>query len=563
MALPIARSSWARVRCSTGAHGRRFASAPPSAVGCRPMPELAAAAGGRTRVRDIRRFWHVVQAPPSLLKRLEAAHYVFITLAIGGPFVYGTASAALSELATPGAVGIWGPSLALVALLGVMRWGAVQGPVVFSVADIAQLLGAPLRRAELVLGRLIRGLLIWTGAAAVVGGLVVVGVAGDHRGVDAVRATGFVVAIAILGLLGVVGAALVAGSERVDRATRRATWPSVAVAAGLVLLADSSPTGRHVALWSGPWGWAVQPLAGTAAAWPVAVVLLAVFTAAITAVAVRRRGAPPPERHLLRAEARGGAVAAMYSMNARYVRRSLTAVSAGPVAARGANRLKPPSSPRLAIVWRDAIGALAVPQRLGEALLLSGGGTVVCVVNGGHPVAVGAGALAIYAGASRLLEPLRAETDQPGRARVLLLTPIGKVLAQHARVPLVVVVVGALLAIAGCAGAGALPEHGGAAALLAVLAAPSITLCAALSSRRGGRLPQSLLAVTYGDTSGASLGLIFGWIVLWPLVAAATGAAAIAIVVHNGTAALPQLVAALVVLPLLLARGLSAEMFAP
>src|SRR5262249_52343153 len=157
MALPIARSSWARARCSTKARGRRFASAPPSAVGFRPMPELVIT--DRTRVRDIRRFWHDVQAPPSLLKRLEPAYYVFITLAIGGPVVYGTASAALSEVATPRAVGIWGPSLALVALLAVFRWGAVQGPVVFSVADVTQLLGAPLRRAELVLGRLIRGLL--------------------------------------------------------------------------------------------------------------------------------------------------------------------------------------------------------------------------------------------------------------------------------------------------------------------------------------------------------------------------------------------------------------------
>src|ERR1700712_731987 len=137
------------------------------------MPELVVAAGdgGRTRVGDIRRFWHGVQAPPSLLKRLEPAYYVFITLAIGGPFVYGTASAALSEVATPRAVGVWGPSLALVALLAVTRWGAVQGPVVFSVADVTQLLGAPLRRAELVLGRLVRGLWWGAGVGAVVAAL--------------------------------------------------------------------------------------------------------------------------------------------------------------------------------------------------------------------------------------------------------------------------------------------------------------------------------------------------------------------------------------------------------
>jgi hypothetical protein len=529
------------------------------------MPELRVAAidDGRTRVRDIRRFWHAVQAPPSLLKRLEPAYYVFITLAIGGPFVYGTASEALSEVATPRAVGIWGASLALVALFAAVRWGAVQGPVVFSVPDIAQLLGAPLRRAELVLGRLIRGLLVWTGAAAVVGGLVVVGVAGHHRGIDAGRAVGFVVAMAILGLLGVAGAALAAGSAGVDRVTRRAAWPAVAVAAGLVLLADSSTTGRHVALWSGPWGWAVQPLAGTAAAWPVAVVLLAALTGATTVLAVRRRGATPTERHLQRAEARGGAVAALYSMDARYVRRSLTTVSAGPVAARAVNRIKPPRSPRLAVAWRDAVAALAVPQRLGEALVLAAGGTAVCLVNGAHPVAVGVGALMIYAGASRILEPLRAEIDQPGRVRVLLRAPIGKVLVHHALVPLVVVVIGALLAIAGCAATSALPDHGGAAALLAVLATPAITLCAALSGRRGGRIPPSLLSVTYGDTSGLSAGLVVGWIALWPLLAAAAGAIPISVVVHDGPGALPQFVIALVVLPTLLARGLAAEMFAP
>src|SRR4051812_50108247 len=217
------------------------------------MPELLAAGdGGRTRVRDIRRFWHTVQAPPSLLKRLEPAYYVFITLAIGGPLVYGTVSAALSEVATPRAVGIWGPSLAIVAVLAVMRWGAVQGPVVFSMADITHLLGAPLRRAELVLGRLVRGLLIWTGAAAVVGGLVVVGVAGHHRGVDAARAAGFVVAIAILGLLGVAGAALVAGSERVDRATRPAAWPAGAARAGPGARAGSPPAGRPAGPGGGP-----------------------------------------------------------------------------------------------------------------------------------------------------------------------------------------------------------------------------------------------------------------------------------------------------------------------
>jgi hypothetical protein len=72
-----------------------------------------------------------------------------------------------------------------------------------------------------------------------------------------------------------------------------------------------------------------------------------------------------------------------------------------------------------------------------------------------------------------------------------------------------------------------------------------------------------VLAVTYADTSGLSLGLIFGWIVLWPLLAAVLGAAPLSLAVHNGPDALPQLIIVLAVAPALLARGLAAEMFAP
>src|SRR3954452_18424778 len=180
------------------------------------MPELVAA-GGRTRVRDIRRFWHVVQAPPSLLKRLEPAYYVFITLAVGEPLVYGTASSALAEVATPRAVVIWGPSVALVALLAVVRWGAVQGPVAFSVPDVAQLLGAPLRRSELALGRLLRSLAIGAAGAAVTGGIALIGLLSDGRSLAVARAAGFVAGVALLGILGVAVASLVQGSSRWDR----------------------------------------------------------------------------------------------------------------------------------------------------------------------------------------------------------------------------------------------------------------------------------------------------------------------------------------------------------
>ena len=176
------------------------------------------------------------------------------------------------------------------------------------------------------------------GAGAVAGGLVVVGVAGHGRGVAGGRAADLIVSAALLGLLGIAGASLVQGSARWDRATRLARWPVLAVAVGLVVLAGVlGPTGRDVALWSGPWGWAVGPLAGprrVAGRRRAARRRHRRSPRSPSAAAARR----PTERHLVRAEAREGAVAAIYSMNARYVGRSFASVGARPVDDGGAGR---------------------------------------------------------------------------------------------------------------------------------------------------------------------------------------------------------------------------------
>jgi hypothetical protein len=527
------------------------------------MPSAAAAApaAGAARIRAVRRWWHTAHEPPSLLKRLEPAYYVAITSIVVVPFVYGTASSALADVLTPHAVGVWGPSFALVAILALARWGAIQGPVIFSVADVAHLLGAPLPRAKLVTRRLVRGIGYGAAGTALAGATALVGVAGNGRGIDPERGAGFVVAALALGTLGMAGASLVQGSKRWDRATRRATWPLIGAAAGLVALGSSGAAALHAALWIGPWGWAVEPLAG-GRAWPVAVALLLVLSGAAVAFAFARRGASSTERHLLRAEARDGAVAAMYSLNARYIARSLAGVGAGPTTGRGV-RLRAPRSPRLGIVWRDATAALSTPQRLAEAAALAGGGTLVCLVGGAHPAAVAGGVLAIYAGGSRLLEPLRAETDKPTRARVLLPVSMGRVLRDHAVVPAVVVLAAAALATAGCAVAGALPPHGAAAALLVLAATPAITLCAALSSRRGGQLPDSLMAMTYSDQTGSSVALVLGWIALWPALGVALGTVPVSLVVAHGPQALAQLVALLLAASCGLTVGLSWERLAP
>jgi hypothetical protein len=250
-------------------------------------------------------------------------------------------------------------------------------------------------------------------------------------------------------------------------------------------------------------------------------------------------------------------------MNARYVRRSLSGAAAGPVAARAARRIPQPRSPRLSVAWRDAVAVLNAPGRLGAALLLATAGATVCLVNADRPAAVAGGALAIYAGASRLLEPLRAETDQPSRARVLLRAPMGRVLTQHAVVPGAVVFAGALAAVAGCAAVGVLPRDGGAIALLLVAATPAVTLCAALSSRRGGQLPASVMAVTYGDATGTTGLLIVAWIIAFPVLGVALGALPESLVAHDGAAGLPQLLALLLGATAVLAASLGWERYAP
>ena len=116
----------------------------------------------------------------------------------------------------------------------------------------------------------------------------------------------------------------------------------------------------------------------------------------------------------------------------------------------------------------------------------------------------------LYLAAARLLEPLRQEVDAPGRTRTLLRAPWGRVLLGHTALPAALTAATAALTALGCALAGALPAAGGALAVLAVAAAPVGALCAALSARRGGRLPVGVLGVAGSDPSGAGGVVVLG-----------------------------------------------------
>lgn len=488
------------------------------------------------RLAEVRAWSRVVRPGRSLWARLDTVYMVAIVSGTVGALVYGTASSALSKVATPEDVPAWGPSLLLVAMLLTLRWGTWQGPVVFAPADVGFLLGAPLPRRALALPRMVRGLAVGALAGALVAGIGIVGFAGRGRGIAAADAAGLVAGAVLCGLIAIAGAWWVQCSARAAHLVTRGTLPVVAVAAGLVVLARSGASGRAVVLWSGPWGWALQPVAGVPTGrWVAALVLLAVAAVAAVGSALRGAGRCSTERHAARAEARAGAGASLTMLDVRSAQLALRRVHATGRLARG-GWLPRPRRPELAIPWRDATVLLRAPARLLEAVLLAGGATALAMTSARHAAVDGVAAFAIYIAAARLLEPLRLEIDAPATPRVLLRRDYGFVLLSHAIVPAAVLAVTAALVAIPCALAGVAPEQAGAVALVAVVAVPAITLCAALSARRGGQLPVSVLFAAGGaDPTGGGI-VIVAWVVAWPAAAAVIGGGTLRLAAHAGSA---------------------------
>ena len=422
-------------------------------------------------LREVRAWWRAHHPAASLGHRLELLYTIALVGAMFGALAYGTASSALAQVVTPHSLAVFGPSLALLAVLLAMHWGAYQGPVVFSVPDVAFLLGAPLPRQALAVRRLVLSLAGGAVAGAGLAAVVLVGLAGNGRGIDTSEAAGVIVGLAKLGTTCVAGAWAVERSQRIERAFRRATWPGVLTALGLAVVSGAGSVGREVAFWAGPWGWAVHSNTGVGfAEWVAALLALTAFTAVAAGAAIRTCGDASGERHLRRAEARAGAIASLASFDARTARQTLATVSTRETGrsrsglswlrASLATRGSQPAARTLAIFWRNTVAALRTPGRVVEAAALAAGGTVLSLLNTDKPVAVAVGMVLGYFGVSRMLWPLRAELDLPSRTTVMLRPRLGRVLLAHALLPALVTTSAATLAAVGCAIAGALPTHG-------------------------------------------------------------------------------------------------------
>jgi hypothetical protein len=452
--------------------------------------------------------------PPGQLSDLLALAYVMVLYAL--ILGWGTFRTLRQTIASPAEaarlaelLARLGPAVLLGGLVAALRYATWQGPVVFAAADVQLLLAAPLPRAALVRPRLVSGLV----AGVVLGGLLGLGAFLLLWAELAVPA-GPLLAAAVLGpaAVGLLAAALGWLVEDSPARARAVLWFSPL---GL-LLAAALPVAPEVALWSGPWGWAVGPMVhaagGRVPGWPIQAALLALAAATGMAVAWRRAGGAPTEELARRAPLRGGLAASAYLLDVRGVALLRQQATRALLGVRRV-RLRRPRARWLAIPWRDMLAMLRAPGRLGWAAVLAAGAVLWVAAAPDRRAVVLAAVLAAYLAAGRLVEPIRAETDQPD-AQYQLTWRYGSLMLRHCLLPATVLAALGMLAVVTARLAGLLPTVALDLALAGSLPTAAVLVLAAAIAGRRGRVPVELLML--GDAGGIALLL---WIMTGPLLA--------------------------------------------
>lgn len=455
-----------------------------------------------------------------------------VICAIVGALGHGVISSLVGSGLTLHGLAVSGPSLLLIGLLGAARFGRWQGPVSFSPADVLLLLMAPLEAAALVRPKLEHGLLAGAACGAAVGVLLILVVAGGPAGLGAGRSVGGVSGIAAVAVLAVAISWLVQSSRRSLPLLRRTSPMVFVLAVGLVLL--NSTVNTAIGVWSGPWGWAIAPLAGQQG-WPLALGLL-VLTALATATWARRRaGSASVEMFMARAGTRSALGGAALSLDYRSAALVYRAAQPHTRAWLPQVRVPPPAGARWVIPWRDAVAAWRGPSRAAWAAGLCAATTLEALSHPGKLLPSLLAAVGLYFAAALLAEPLRMDVDAPERRVALLGWSLPRVLLAHCVLPLMVLVPVAAATVAasvlfGVAGVTTL-------ALLPTLLAPALAtavLASALAARRGGRIDEALLLKLLGTdpTNPGAMAFLVILLAPWLLVAAIGDGVAIAIVGH-------------------------------
>ncbi|MYS20048.1 hypothetical protein GA0115240_11601, partial [Streptomyces sp. DvalAA-14] len=272
-------------------------------------------------------------------------------------------------------------------------------------------------------------------------------------------------------------------------------------------------------LWSGPWGWAAQPVVracgGAAPGWPAAIALLLAATGAAVVQAYRDAARVPTAQLRSRAATATTVASVMWSMELRAAKLALMEAGGGDPTR--SLRLPPPRSRYLVVVWRDLLTLLRTPGRLGRAALWAACAAAAVGFGadlGGERRVVGlvVGLLCGYFAVGALAEPARLETDDvrrgawsPFRFRTLML--------QHGVVPAVLgAALGVLVAVP-------FAVHGSPWALLLMpLCAPPFTAAALYGACRGPARTQ-LMFLGGGSPVGGPGPLIFlAWYAAGPLI---------------------------------------------
>jgi hypothetical protein len=423
-----------------------------------------------------------------------------------------------------------------------------RGPVVLPGPDVGWLIAQPVRRAAVLRPwfrlsaslALVPGVLLGVVFAVV---LRVTGVAPIGDGLLAVLP-----AALCMPLLAVALGMAVERRPAYPRRVRRWTGPAVLLLGALAAqtwLAGAGHRARvleQVELWSGPWGWAAQPVVraagGDAPGWPVAVALLVAATAAAVFQAHRDAAEVPTAQLRARAATLTTVSSVLWSLELRAAKLALMEAGGGDAIRRV--RLRAPGGRwgrRLVVVWRDALVLLRAPGRLGRAVLWTACAAAAAGLGadlGGErrPVGLVAGLLCGYFAVGALAESARVETDDlrraawsPYRFRALML--------QHGIVP-------ALLgAVLGLAAAVPLAVHGSPWDLLVMpMCAAPFTAAALYGACRGPARTQ-LMFLGGGSPIGSPGPLIYlAWYAAGPLVSIIALALVLdPVVVHGTTAA--------------------------
>lgn len=460
-----------------------------------------------------------------------------------------TDAAQLAAAAPPALV-----ALVLLGMLAVARDALWRGPVTLNVPAASWLLPMPIDRGKLLRPRLRNQLILGVVFGAVFGGAIAItlvtgGLAGNAFWPLLGAGAG---SFAAVGLLAVGLGALIERYRTADRVTRILSPFAVLVTLALAVQSalgwygHTASTLVRVETWSGPWGWAVQPLlavtagprpsgtGGTTGAaigaastpahpgtldvpgWPVALLLLVALALVATVFATLIAAGTPARTIRRRARSVAGFTVGLTTMNPRAAALEVREARGRPARVL---RLPRPHRAELIIPWRDATALIREPSRLAWAVLLTGLGFLLMALSLGASnlylslALLAAGLVAGYLAAAQLTEPARLDADDPRRAGGLPYS-FDHLATRHAVVPLVVA---GLLAEIGAVVAVALT--GSVVALLVpVVSVPALVAAALVSAYRG---PVPAAAMNGPDTPAGNMGMVTvgAWYAAGPLVA--------------------------------------------